>query len=103
MAAKKLHRRGIRYVVLSLGAEGALMVCRGRRAEGNAAPSGRSEHRGLRRFHDRGVCRGAPAGYQPEEMLRYALEVTSASAMHPDTGGLEPAQAAARYGSCRKN
>lgn len=101
VAAKKLHRRGIRYVVLSLGAEGALMVCREGVLKGTPPQVAAVNTVGCGDSMIAAFAVALRRGYQPEEMLRYALEVSSASAMHPDTGGLEPAQAAALRGMAR--
>lgn len=88
--AKKLHEQGIPYVVISLGKDGALLVC------------------------DRGVFRGIPPkveaantvgcgdsmvgafavalqrNYEPEEALRYAVAVSAANAASPNTGSFDP-------------
>ena len=88
--AEKLHEEGIPYVVISLGGEGALLVC------------------------DQGVFQGVPPkvqventvgcgdsmvaafavalarAYEPEEALRFALAVSAANASSPFTGDFDP-------------
>lgn len=87
--AQKLHRQGIERVVVSLGARGALLAC------------------------EQGVYHGKPPQIQPlntvgcgdamtasfavsfsrgddsREALRQAIAVSAASALSPDTGGLD--------------
>lgn len=89
--AKEIHEKGIPYVVISLGGEGALLVC------------------------DKGVFQGIPPKveventvgcgdsmvaafavafsreYEPEEALAYAVSVATANAMSPNTGDFDPA------------
>lgn len=89
-AAKRLHARGIPYVVLSMGEEGALMVC----AEGvfRGTPPAVTAVNTVG-CGDAMIAAFAVAlyrDYKPQEMLRYALAVSAASAMHPATGGVDP-------------
>ena len=89
--AKEIHAKGIPYVVISLGGEGALLVC------------------------DKGVFQGIPPKveventvgcgdsmvaafavafsrkYEPKEALAYAVSVATANAMSPNTGDFDPA------------
>lgn len=89
--AKEIHEKGIPYVVISLGGEGALLVC------------------------DKGVFQGIPPKveventvgcgdsmvaafavafsrkYEPKEALAYAVSVATANAMSPNTGDFDPA------------
>lgn len=89
-AAEELHRQGIPYVVLSMGKDGALMVCREGVFRGiapavtavNTVGCGDS----MMAAFALALCRGDA----PQEMLRYALAVSAASAMHPATGGVDP-------------
>lgn len=87
---KKLLEKKIPYVVVSLGGEGALLLC----AEGifqgkppkvevvNTVGCGDSMVAALAVA----LCRG----YGPEEALRTAVAVATANAMSPDTGSFDP-------------
>lgn len=87
--AVQLHKQGIPYIVISLGSDGALLVC------------------------DQGVIHGRPPkvqavntvgcgdsmvgafavalqrGYEPEELLRYGVAVATANALSPGTGDVK--------------
>lgn len=89
--AVDLHKRGIPYVVISLGGDGALLVC------------------------DKGIIHGKPPkvkvvntvgcgdsmvgafavalkrGYEPEQMMRFAVAVATANALSPNTGDVKAA------------
>lgn len=87
--AKKLHKAGIEYVVVSLGEEGALLVCDEGIYQGkppeieivNTVGCGDSMVGGFAV----GICRK----YSVEEMLKYAVAVASANALEEKTGDVK--------------
>ncbi len=85
--AREIYGRGIPYVVVSLGGDGALMVCR----EGvmqAAAPKVEAVNTvGCGDSMVGAMAVALKRGWEPERMLRYA----SANALSPDTGNFEPA------------
>lgn len=102
--ARKIHERGIPYVVISLGGDGALMVCR----EGvfQAAPP-KIEAVNTVGCGDSMVGAMAVAlhrGWEPEKMLRYAVAVASANALSANTGDFDPADSERLFGqiTCEK-
>lgn len=102
--ARKIHERGIPYVVISLGGDGALMACR----DGvfQAAPP-KIEAVNTVGCGDSMVGAMAAAlhrGWEPEKMLRYAVAVASANALSPNTGDFDPADSERLFGqiTCEK-
>lgn len=90
-AAKELHEKGIEYVVVSLGKEGALLVC----DEGvfHAKPP-KVEVVNTVGCGDSMVGAFAVAferNYSSEEALKYAIAVGTANALSPNTGDFDPA------------
>lgn len=89
--AREIYGRGIPYVVVSLGGDGALMVCR----EGvmqAAAPKVEAVNTvGCGDSMVGAMAVALKRGWEPERMLRYAVAVASANALSPDTGNFEPA------------
>ncbi|MDO4633350.1 MAG: 1-phosphofructokinase [Eubacteriales bacterium] len=88
--AKKLADTGIEYVVISLGKDGALLVCKEGVYQG-IAPS-------IQAVNTVG-CGDSMVGafavalereYSPEQALTYAIAVASSSAMSPNTGDFDP-------------
>ena len=98
-AAKTLHARGIAYVVVSLGKDGALMVCSEGVLKGTPPDVPVVNTVGCGDSMIAAFAVAMQRGDNPREMLQYALEISSASAMHPATGGLDPAQAQALRGT----
>lgn len=88
---KKIHEAGIPYVVISLGGDGAVMICE----EGTFhAKSPKIDVVNTVGCGDSMVAAFAVAFERkmaPEEALRYAVSVGSANAMSPDTGNFDPA------------
>lgn len=89
--AREIHEKGIPYVVISLGGDGALMACR----EGvfQAVPP-QIEVVNTVGCGDSMVGAMAVAlhrSWEPEKMLRYAVAVASANALSPNTGDFDPA------------
>lgn len=91
MYAKRIHDMGIPFVVISLGKEGAMMVCQ----EGifHAVPPS------LPIINTVG-CGDSMVGafaaameqhFSPEAALKYAVAIASANACTPDTGNFDPA------------
>lgn len=88
--AEKIRAAGIPYAVISMGKEGALLVCE----EGifHGVPP-RVEVVNTVGCGDSMVGAFAVAlerGYKAEEMLRYAVAVAAANAMSPNTGDFDP-------------
>ena len=88
--AKKIHEMGIPYVVISLGKDGALMVC-DKGVFHAVSPS-------LKVVNTVG-CGDSMVGafavalehhFEPEVALKYAVSVASANAMSPETGNFDP-------------
>lgn len=89
--AKKIYEKGIPYVVISLGGDGALLVC----AEGiyQAVPP-KVDVVNTVGCGDSMVGAFAVAleqKKQPREALRYAASVATANALSPNTGDFDPA------------
>lgn len=89
--AKKIYEKGIPYVVISLGGDGALLVC----AEGiyQAVPP-KVDVVNTVGCGDSMVGAFAVALEQkkePKEALRYAASVATANALSPNTGDFDPA------------
>lgn len=89
--AEKIRMAGIPYVVVSLGGDGALMLC-GEGAFHAKAPKVRV----LNTVGCGDSMVGALASafhrkYGPQEALQYAVAVASANAMSPETGNFDPA------------
>lgn len=88
--ARKIYETGIPYVVISLGGDGALLVCRDGIYQGkppkievvNTVGCGDS----MVGAFAVALCRG----YDAETMLRYAVSVASANAMSAHTGEFDP-------------
>jgi len=88
--AKELYGKGIPYVAISLGGEGALLACK----DGvfRAAPP-KVEAVNTVGCGDSMVGAMAAAlhrGWEPEKMLRYAVAVAAANALSPNTGDFDP-------------
>ncbi len=88
--AKKIAEKGIENVVISLGGDGALLVCKDGIFQGkppvlkvvNTVGCGDSMVGAFAVALDRGDA--------PEEALRYAVSVATANALTPETGNFDP-------------
>jgi tagatose 6-phosphate kinase len=102
--AKEIREKGIPYVIVSLGGEGALMACR----EGvfQAVPPGIEAVNtvGCGDSMVGAVAAALHRGWEPEKMLRYAVAVASANALSPNTGDFDPAVSEGLFGQveCRR-
>lgn len=89
--ARKLHDEGIEYVVISLGGDGAVLVCDEGTFQGippkvevvNTVGCGDSMVAAFAVALERAMS--------PREALAYAVAVASAAAMSPNTGDYDPA------------
>lgn len=85
-SAKELHRSGIHYVVISLGADGAAVVC-GEGVYTARPPKIQAVNTvGCGDSMVGAMAAALERGYGVEEMLRYAVAVSSANAMNLETG-----------------
>lgn len=97
--ALRLHRKGIPYVVLSQGAKGAAMVCGAGVFTAKAPGINAVNPVGCGDAMVAALAVALERGLPPAEMLAFAVEVSAASAMHPQTGGLSAQQHAALQGT----
>lgn len=90
--AVQIHESGIPYVVISLGGEGALLVCEEGIYKGkppvlqvvNTVGCGDSMVGGFAVAFER--------NYSPAEALKFAVAVSAANALSPNTGDFDPAK-----------
>lgn len=85
LAARELIREGIRYVCVSMGAEGALMVSE---KEACFAPALELEVKGIQGAGDSlvaGICIAMEEGKDMETMLRYAVATAGGSLLREGT------------------
>lgn len=88
--AKALYEKGISYVVISLGKEGALLVCEKGVYQG-IAPKIKVENTvGCGDSMVGAFAVALERNYEPEEALRFALAVSAANAASPLTGDFDP-------------
>lgn len=90
-AAQELHQKGIAYVVVSLGKEGALLVCRQGIYQGVTPDVPVVNTVGCGDSMVAAFAVGLARGYGPEKMLHYAMAVSTANAMSVQTGHFEQA------------
>lgn len=89
--AKEIHGRGIPYVVISLGGEGALMVCESGAFQGIPPKVEAVNTVGCGDSMVGAMAVGFGRKWEPEKVLRYAVAVAGANALSPNTGDFEPA------------
>ncbi len=89
-AALELHKRGIARVVISMGSRGAMMACGGRVLRGMPPKIDAVNTVGCGDSMTAAFAAAALRGMDDENALRYAIAVSAASALSPETGGLEP-------------
>lgn len=88
-AAWELHRSGIRQVVVSLGKDGALMVCEDGIYHGRPPVLPVVNTVGCGDSMVAAFAVSMERGYDPEESLRYAVAVSAANALNHKTGYFE--------------
>lgn len=88
--AKKLHEEGIKYVVISLGGEGALLVCDEGIYQGKPPKLKIVNTVGCGDSMVGGFAVGISRGYSAKESLKYAVAVASANALEAKTGHIDP-------------
>ncbi len=88
--AKELYGRGIPYVVISLGGDGALMVCKDGVLRGIPPKVEAVNTVGCGDSMVGAMAAALHRGWEPEKMLRYAVAVATANALSPNTGDFEP-------------
>jgi len=88
-SGKKLQQNGIEYVVISLGAEGALVITKDHVYHGKPAKIKPVNTVGCGDSMLAAFAVGIKRGYSVEEMLRYAVSVSSANALTMATGYFE--------------
>lgn len=88
-SGKKLQQSGIKYVVISLGAEGALVITDEHVYHGKPAKIKPVNTVGCGDSMLASFAVGIKRGYSVEEMLKYAVSVSSANALTMATGYFE--------------
>lgn len=88
--AKELHKKGIPYVVISLGGDGALLVCEEGVFQGKPPKVDVENTVGCGDSMVGAFAVALHRKYEPEEALRYAVSVATANAMSPNTGDFDP-------------
>lgn len=85
-AAEKLHQTGIEVVVISLGKEGALVVCKEGIFQGTTPDIPVVNTVGCGDSMVAGFAVGFSRGYSMEETIRFAMAVSTANALTMETG-----------------
>lgn len=88
--AKKLHEDGIDYVVISLGGDGALLVCDEGIFQGKPPKMEIVNTVGCGDSMVGGFAVGISRGYSAKDTLKYAVAVASANALEAKTGDIKP-------------
>lgn len=86
--AKKLHEDGIEYVVISLGGDGALLVCNEGIFQGKPPKLDIVNTVGCGDSMVGGFAVGISRGMSAKETLKYAVAVASANALEAKTGDI---------------
>lgn len=87
--AGRLREQKIPYVVISLGGDGALMLCEEGAFHGMPPKLSVVNTVGCGDSMVGALAVSLLRGYKPEEALRYAVAVASANALSPDTGNFD--------------
>lgn len=87
---KKLHEQGIPYVVISLGGDGAVMICDEGIFHGKSPKIDVVNTVGCGDSMVGAFAVAFERQMNPQEALKYAVSVGSANAMSPDTGNFDP-------------
>ena len=88
--AKKLHAGGIPWVVISLGGDGALIISDEGVFKGTPPKITPKNTVGCGDSMVGAFAVAVERDYGPAEALKFAISVSSAAAMWPDTGGFDP-------------
>ena len=83
---RQLHTRGIEYVVISLGEEGALLICSEGIFSGKPPQLNIVNSVGCGDSMVAGFACGFQRGYDAEESLRFAVAISAANALTAETG-----------------
>jgi tagatose 6-phosphate kinase len=89
--AEKLHQDGIPYVVISLGGDGAVIVCDEGAYHGRSPAIKPVNTVGCGDSMVAALAVSLEKNSSPSEALRYAVSVASANALSPYTGNFDPA------------
>lgn len=95
-----LHKRGIAYVVHSMGARGAMMACAEGIFQGTTPDIPIVNPVGCGDAMIAAFAVGIRRGMDAAELFRFAIEVSTASALNPQTGGLDLGDLKAVQGRC---
>ena len=87
--AKEIQRRGVPFVVISLGGDGALMVCEDGVFQGIPPKIEAVNTVGCGDSMVGAMAVGFVRKWEPKKVLRYAVAVASANALSPNTGDFE--------------
>ncbi|MBS7009151.1 1-phosphofructokinase [Anaerostipes sp.] len=90
--AKKIHEKGIPYVVISLGRDGALLVCEKGLYLGRPPKIEAVNTVGCGDSMVGALAVGLERHMEPEEALKFAVAVASANALSPHTGTFDTAK-----------
>lgn len=90
--AKKIGEMGIPYVVVSLGKDGALLVCEEGVLQGRPPRINAVNTVGCGDSMVGAFAVALERTYSPKEALKYAVSVATANALSPDTGNFDPEQ-----------
>jgi tagatose 6-phosphate kinase len=99
--AKKLHKNGIEYVVISLGLEGALMICDEGTYWGITPNIPVANTVGCGDSMVAAFAIGFERHYSVTELLRYAVAVSTSSALTMETGSFRLEELPKVYDQCR--
>lgn len=88
--AKKIHETGIPYVVISLGKDGALLVCEDGIYQGRPPKVEAVNTVGCGDSMVGAFAVAFERKYAPKDALRYAVAVAAANAISPKTGDFDP-------------
>lgn len=88
--ARKIYEQGIPYVVISLGGEGALMVCEEGVFQGKPPKLEVVNTVGCGDSMVGGLAVALERSYTSQEALKFAVAVASANALSPNTGDFKP-------------
>ena len=88
--ARKIYEKGIPYVVISLGGEGALMVCEEGVFQGKPPKLEVVNTVGCGDSMVGGLAVALERNYTSQEALKFAVAVASANALSPNTGDFKP-------------
>lgn len=97
--ASQLSRQGPEWVVVSLGAEGAIAVSADRAVQARAPKVELANPVGCGDVLVGGLASGLATGLAVPDALELAVRVSAAAAAHPNTGEFDPAYAESLRGS----